>query len=249
MVAKLKFNSIIYVVVGFVMVLSGLYISKKLHYPHIHIFEHAFYKLFGVHKQRADEETEEFEHIKNPILRKEGDVYKPIPLRLAFVHGLIAGFGFGAFALIVYFVLAPSMPIYLGFMPGLLFGLGTMTMQVLAGTIFGAWLSKVKKLSLYGIQIVARGISSYVLTYGGAAFVIAGAVTMVFPSLWDYGIITGLKIHNLDVLGLPFFIVIFSVVVIGAVAYKINIDKALKMETQLKDTVDNKATKISTKTP
>jgi hypothetical protein len=242
------FNGIIYVIVGSVMTLSGLYISKRLRYPHIHIIEHAFYTLFGIHKHRNIEEKEEFEHLKNPILRKEDGIYKPIPMRLAFVHGLIAGFGFGAFALIVYFILAPSMPIYLGFMPGLLFGLGTMTMQVLAGTIFGAWLSKVKKLSLKGIQIVARGMSAYVLTYGGSAFVIAGIATIIFPSLWNYGIVTGLKVHNLDVLGLPFFIVIFSVVVIGAVAYKVNLDKAIKMEVNETDVIEEEKVKTPAKT-
>ena len=230
------FNSLIYVVVGTVMAISGLYVSKKLRYPHIHVIEHAFYSLFGIHKHRAIEEEEEFEHVKNPILRKDNGIYKPIPMRLAFVHGLIAGFGFGAFALIIYFVLAPSMPIYIGFMPGLLFGLGTMTMQVLAGTIFGLWLSKAKKLSLQGIQTVARGMSSYVLTYGGSAFVIAGIVTIIFPVLWNYGIDTGLKVHNLDVLGLPFFIVIFSVAVIGVIAYEINMHKAIELEKEERTT-------------
>ena len=230
------FNSLIYVVVGTVMAISGLYVSKKLRYPHIHVIEHAFYSLFGIHKHRATEEEEEFEHVKNPILRKDNGIYKPIPMRLAFVHGLIAGFGFGAFALIIYFVLAPSMPIYIGFMPGLLFGLGTMTMQVLAGTIFGLWLSKAKKLSLQGIQTVARGMSSYVLTYGGSAFVIAGIVTIIFPALWNYGIDTGLKVHNLDVLGLPFFIVVFSVAVIGIIAYEINMHKAIELEKEEKTT-------------
>lgn len=230
------FNSLIYVVVGTVMAISGLYVSKKLRYPHIHVIEHAFYSLFGIHKHRAIEEEEEFEHVKNPILRKDNGIYKPIPMRLAFVHGLIAGFGFGAFALIIYFVLAPSMPIYIGFMPGLLFGLGTMTMQVLAGTIFGLWLSKAKKLSLQGIQTVARGMSSYVLTYGGSAFVIAGIVTIIFPVLWSYGIDTGLKVHNLDVLGLPFFIVVFSVAVIGIIAYEINMHKAIELEKEEKTT-------------
>ncbi|MCW6169240.1 MAG: hypothetical protein LVQ96_07080 [Thermoplasmatales archaeon] len=234
------FNSLIYVIVGTVMAISGLYISKKLHYPHIHVIEHAFYSLFGIHKHRALEEEEEFEHIKNPILREDHGIYKPIPMKLAFVHGLIAGFGFGAFALIIYFVLAPSMPIYIGFMPGLLFGLGTMTMQVLAGTIFGMWLSKAKKLSLQGIQTVARGMSSYVLTYGGSAFVIAGIVTIIFPALWNYGIDTGLKVHNLDVLGLPFFIVVFSVAVIGVIAYEINMHKAIELEKEERITGANR---------
>ncbi|MGC8608307.1 MAG: hypothetical protein ACP5UV_00355 [Thermoplasmata archaeon] len=223
------FNGIIYIIVGSVMALSGFYIANRLKYPHIHFFEEKLYKIFGIHKGHEKKEKLELEHMVNPVMISDKGEYKPVPNKLAFVHGLIAGFGFGAFALIIYFVIAPEMPIYLGFLPGLMFGLGTMTMQVLAGTIFGMWLSKKKDLTIKGIAFVARGISSYVLSYGGIAFVVAGAVALAFPVIWDYNIFTGLKIHNLDALGLPFFIVVFVVVILGYVGYYVNLKKAKEM--------------------
>jgi len=42
-------------------------------------------------------------------------------------------------------------------------------------------------LTKNGIAFVAKSISRYVLTYGGIAFVIAGAGILVFPQLLDYG--------------------------------------------------------------
>lgn len=224
------FNSLIYVIVGAVMAISGLYIAKKLRYPHFHPLERGLYRLFGIHKYDHDKEQGEMEHMENPIMVRENGEYRPVPLRLAFVHGLIAGFGFGAFAIIIYFVLAPGMPVWLGFVPGLMFGLGTMTMQVMAGTFFGYWLSHKKKLSQKSIAYVARGISHFVLTYGGLAFLIAGLVTLAFPGLWNISIITGLHIHNLHSLGLPFFLVVTVVVVLGYVGYKINILRALNTQ-------------------
>ncbi len=223
------FNGLIYIIVGSVMALSGFYIANKLRYPHIHYFEEKLYGLFGIHKGHEEKEKMEMEHMANPVMVSENGQYKPVPNRLAFVHGLIAGFGFGAFALIIYFVIAPEMPVYLGFLPGLMFGLGTMTMQVLAGTMFGMWLSKKKDLTVKGIAYVARGISSYVLSYGGLAFVVAGVLAIAFPVVWNYNIITGIKIHNLDALGLPFFIVVFVVVILGYVGYRVNVKKAIRM--------------------
>lgn len=225
-----SFNSIMYVIVGAVMAISGMYIAKKLKYLHFHPLERGLYRLFGIHKNDHHKEQEELDHMANPIMIKENGEYRPIPLRLAFVHGLIAGFGFGAFALIIYFVLAPGMPVWLGFVPGLMFGLGTMTMQVLAGTFFGYWLSHKKNLSQKSMAYVARGISSFVLTYGGLAFLIAGLVTLALPGLWNIDIITGLHIHNLDSLGLPFFLVVTVVVVMGYLGYKINMSRAMNIQ-------------------
>ena len=224
------FNGLIYVVVGTVMALSGFYIANKLKYPHVHIIETSLYRLFGIHKGHMDKEEGEMHHTDNPVMRKENGVYKPIPMRLAFFHGLIAGFGFGAFAIIIYFVLAPSMPIYIGFLPGLMFGLGTMTMQVIAGMFFGNWLTRKKKLGQSGIAYVARGVSHFVLSYGGIAFVVAGISAIVYPSIWNYSIITGLHIHNLDALGLPFFLVVISVIILGYAGYKISLNRAVKMQ-------------------
>ena len=61
-----------------------------------------------------------------------------------------------------------TMPnVYIAFLPGLLFGLGTMTMQVILGTVFGTWMSRKKNLTKEGIEYVARSISRNTLFYGG----------------------------------------------------------------------------------
>ncbi|MHB8396780.1 MAG: hypothetical protein ACYDAZ_06160 [Thermoplasmataceae archaeon] len=223
------FDGIVYVAIGTVMALSGLYIAKKLRYPHVHQLERFLNRLLHIHHDHGDVEKEELEHEANPIIERSDGTYRAVPLRLAFFHGIIAGFGFGAFALIIYFVMAPQMPWYLGFMPGLLFGLGTMVMQVLAGSLFGKWLSSTKKLTMEGITMVGRGMSSYVLSYGGLAFVIGGFIAILYPPIWSYNLITPVNVHNLHALGLPFFMVVFSVVIIGFIGYRINVKKAMKM--------------------
>lgn len=216
-----------YIFVGIAMAAAGIYIASRGKYLHWHFIEHNLGRLVGLHKHNPEKEDLELKHEANPVFI--GDDMKPIPLRLAFVHGLIAGFGFGAFALIIYTVLAPSMPnLYWGFVPGLLFGLGTMTMQIAFGAGFGAWLSKSKKLTKNGIAFVAKSISRYVLTYGGIAFILAGAAILAFPQLLDYGINTGVHVHNLDDLGLGFFLVIFSVVIIGFLGYFSAMRKAVE---------------------
>ncbi|MCL4337834.1 MAG: hypothetical protein M1129_05965 [Candidatus Thermoplasmatota archaeon] len=210
-------DGISYIAVGIGMAFAGLYISRKGRVAHMHLLEKSLYKVFRIHRHKEHQEEGELSHMSNPVIDDEG---KPIPLKLAFVHGLIAGFGFGAFALILYTVLAPAMPSpWLGFLPGLLFGLGTMTMQVIMGAGFGTWLTKSKNLSAKGLQVVSRGITRYVLTYGGIAFLLAGFLVLAFPNLNSISIVTGIKIHNLDSLGIGFFLVVIAVVVIGLIGY------------------------------
>lgn len=222
-------EGIVYIVVGAVMALSGLYIMKKLKYPHFHLIEQKLGTLFKIHEKNSKQQEGEFRHEINPISNAD-EHFRPVPSKLAFFHGLIAGFGMGAFALIIYTVLAPSMPNpYLGFVPGLLFGLGTLTMQVIIGAGFGSWLTKIKRLKESGISFVSRGISSAVLTYGGLAFVIAGALAIIDPPIMDFGIITPIKIHNLHSLGMGFFLVIIAVVVVGYLGYRSSVKKAIKL--------------------
>lgn len=231
---------ITYIFVGIAMAAAGIYIASSGKYLHWHYLEHSLGRLAGLHRNNPEKEHAELEHEADPVF--VGDNMKPIPLKLALVHGLIAGFGFGAFALIIYTVLAPSMPsVYWGFAPGLLFGLGTMTMQVLFGAGFGAWLSRSKNLTKNGIAFVAKSISRYVLTYGGIAFVIAGAAILLYPQLLDYGIATGVHVHNLDNLGIGFFLVIFAVVIIGFLGYFSSIKKA----TELGYTKDKEPTQLA----
>lgn len=220
-------DGISYIFVGLAMALAGIYIMRRQRVAHYHGLEKSLYRLFGIHRHREDREEKELTHLSNPVIDETG---KPIPLKLAFVHGIIAGFGFGAFALIIYTVMAPAMPSpYFGFLPGLLFGLGTMTMQIVLGAGFGTWLTRAKNLTRKGIQAVSVGISSYVLTYGGFAFFVAGILLLMFPQINNYSIITGIKIHNLDSLGLGFFMVVIVVVIIGYMGYRKSIRRATEL--------------------
>ncbi len=220
---------ITYVAVGAAMFGAGVYIKNKKIYPHWHWLEERLSYITGIHKPGDNIQKKEMEHKLNPVM-ESGENLKPVPLKLAFAHGLIAGFGFGAFALILYTVIAPVMPnIWFGWIPGFLFGIGTMTMQVIFGSIFGAWLTKVKKLTIRGMQYLARYISSNVLYYGGLAFAVAGALILEFPQILSYGVITPIKVHNLHDLGVGFFIVIFVVVIIGIVSYIEGMKKVEKL--------------------
>lgn len=216
---------ITYVLVGIAMAAAGLYIASRGKYVHFHWIEENLGKLFHIHFNNGVQEAEEMQHEANPVIHN----LKPIPMKLAFAHGLIAGFGFGAFALIIYTVLAPAMPSpWLGFAPGFLFGLGTMTMQILFGMGFGKWMQAKKDLSKEGIAYVAKSVSRYVLTYGGYAFIIVGAAILAYPNLMNYGINTGIKVHNLDSLGVGFFLVVFSVIIIGYIGYRKSVKEAQK---------------------
>ena len=223
------YEGIIYIIVGSVMALSGLYIMRKLKYPHFHLIEEFLSHLFGIHKRGSRDQELEMQHKINPIDSEHHD-FRPVPLKLAFVHGLIAGFGFGAFALILFTVISPSMPnAYVAWLPGLLFGLGTMAMQVLFGAAFGTWITKVKRLSKDGLNYVSRGISSWVLAYGGLVFVAGGILSVIYPQILDYSITTPILVHNLHHLGIGFILVILSVVIIGIAGYENAVKKAVKL--------------------
>ncbi|MGC8630820.1 MAG: hypothetical protein ACP5T2_00075 [Thermoprotei archaeon] len=227
-----------YIMVGLAMALAGIYIAKKGKYFHWHYLEEHLGVILGIHKKGSEAQRRELAHEVNPatVVNDEVDT-KPVPVKLALIHGFIAGFGFGAFALIIYTVLAPMMPNpWFGFLPGMLFGLGTMTMQILFGMGFGAWLSSAKGLTQEGIAFVGKTITTYVLTYGGLAFIIGGAAILYYPWLLSWGITTGIHVHNLDNLGIGFFLVIITVVGIGIWAYEKAVSMAQKNPRFVKQT-------------
>jgi hypothetical protein len=163
---------------------------------------------------------------------KEHKVLEPrlVPLRLTFIHGLIAGFGFGAFALILYTAIVPAMPnIWVAWLPGFLFGIGTMAMQIIFGAAIGSWLRK-RKYSENQISYIARKTSGRMLAYGGLVFLAAGIILFFFPSLYNYNIITPLKVHNLHSLGVGFFLVVIVVGVISIPSYKLAVREAKQIK-------------------
>ncbi|BFH74622.1 hypothetical protein SJAV_25660 [Sulfurisphaera javensis] len=219
-----------YIFVGLAMTLAGIYIAKKGGYFHWHYLEKKLGEISGIHEKGSELQKLELEHKINPAYVNEKDITKPVPVKLAFIHGFIAGFGFGAFALIVYTVLAPVMPnAYLGWLPGALFGLGTLTAQVMFGTLFGTWLSRMKNLTMEGIAIVGKTITKTVLEYGGLAFIIGGIAILLYPPLLTYNIVTPIYVHNLHTLGIGFFLVILTVVIFGIYGYKQGVKLAIKL--------------------
>ncbi len=222
---------ITYVLVGIAMAAAGYYLSKRSVYFHWHFLERILGQLSGVHEKNSEQQKMEFEHKLNPLASTDSKPeLREVPLRLAFIHGLIAGFGFGAFALILVTVMVPAMPnAWLGWLPGALFGLGTMVMQIIFGAFFGTFLTKTKKLTKEGVAFVSKYISRSVLFYGGIAFVIAGLMVLAYPNVLNFSIQTGIKIHNLDSLDIGFFLVIFVVVVIGIAGYVRGVKLAEKL--------------------
>ena len=147
----------------------------------------------------------------------EPDLRDPRPWMPA-LHGFIAGWGVGAFATIIYTVLAPSMPsAVLGWLPGAVFGLGTMAVQVLVGTTIG-WLVRRAGAGPDAARAIGLVVAARTLGVGGAAFVAAGLFGLAFPRIAGAQIGTGLRIHNLDSLGLPILLVMVSVGLVGVVS-------------------------------
>lgn len=187
------FDGVIYIVVGIVMAAAGLYVIGRGALPHLH--------LPGSHDPAAEA--------------------KPRELRpwMPAVHGFIAGWGLDAFSAIIYTTLAPAMPsAATGWLPGLFFGLGTLIVQAMAGAAFGLWAAH-RKLPGEAIRDIALRTAARTLTWGGIAFTIFGVVALVFPDIADFGIGTRLHVHNLDSVGLPFLLVIFSVVGVGVTTF------------------------------
>lgn len=177
---------VIYGVVGLVMAASGFWILRRGRSLHLFSF-------------------------LERLLPQSQDSIRYLPL----LHGFVAGWGTGAFALIVYTVLAPAMKSpYIAFLPGLLFGLGTMVSQMLLGGWFGHWM-ETRHLNEQARQYVARVISGKTLLWGGIAFLIAAGLGVGFPRLASLTIETPIRVHNLHHLGIGF---VLAVVVLFSIA-------------------------------
>ncbi len=223
-------NGAIYLIVGAVMALSGMYILKKGKYLHIHaissFFENLNHKIFhkAEYKNSHVNAMEEHDAFKEHDLL--ADSTKPIPLKLTVVHGLIAGFGFGAFALILYTIISPSMPnAYVAWVPGALFGIGTMIMQILFGALIGEWLQH-KDYTQTQITFISRTTSGNMLAYGGLAFVIGGIFLLTLPNIAGFSIGTGLGIPNLDSINIGLVLVLCTVVIVAIPSYLHALGKA-----------------------
>jgi hypothetical protein len=197
---KYNLDGPVYIIVGLVMAIAGSYVLKG-RYIHLPIDV-----LLGGKEH----------HSSNASRIPLHEVHeKDIPLKMTVVHGLIAGFGFGAYATVITFVLAPMVPslIYAP-LPGVMFGIGTMLMQIMFGAVF-ANILKAKKLSESDIKVVARRSAGRTLYYGGAAFSLIGIFVILFPSLDTFAISTGIAVPNLNAFDIGLFLVLIVVGIIG----------------------------------
>ncbi|MCL5983993.1 MAG: hypothetical protein M1143_00245 [Candidatus Thermoplasmatota archaeon] len=190
----------VYVLVGVVMFMAGSYILKGryLHLP--------FDVLFGGKGHHTDEAQR---------LPTEEVHPRPTSLRMALGHGFVAGWGFGGFATILVFFLAPQVgSVFLAPLVGLMFGIGTMLMQILTGAIF-ANLIRRGRMTLEQVKFIGQKTAGRTLYWGGLAFAVLGAVIILLPQIDAVGISTGNPVPNLDFLGIAFIMVVFVVGFIG----------------------------------
>lgn len=190
-----RFDGVIYIVVGVIMAAAGFYITGSGSLPHLHL--PGFGRLPHAH----------------PHAPRELKPWMPA------VHGFIAGWGLDAFSAIIYTTLAPAMPsAALGWLPGLCFGVGTLIVQAAAGAAFGLWAAR-RSLPGEAIREIALVTAARTLSWGGIAFTLFGGFTLIFPRAADFAVPTSLHIHNLDTLGLPFLLVVFTVLGVGVTTF------------------------------
>jgi len=160
-------NGIVYFVVGLAMSAAGAIVLRKNRYPHIHVGVHW-------HEMPAAEDRKKEDNQETAVLASAP------PARWTLVHGFIAGFGFGGFSLFVNTVAAPAMPgPWLGFLPGLLFGLGTMIVLALIGGLFGTFLQHSSFLTAREIKRLGAQTGGRTLFFGGLLFGVAGVSTLL----------------------------------------------------------------------
>ena len=194
--ANPTWNALVYVVVGAVMVLAAFYVLRFRCALHLHLWPPS---VGGCHRPSHADTAEWAGRIPSPAM--------------AAVHGFVAGWGLGAFALIMATVLAPAMPsAALGWVPGAAFGLGTTAVLVLVGAVIGS-LIRHQRLPERLAQRVAQEGAGWTLLVGGALFVIAGAAGLAVPSIMTAGISTGIHVHNLDQINVGTLLVGLVVVV------------------------------------
>ncbi len=168
-------NGIVYFIVGAIMSIAGVLVLRKNRYIHLH--------LLGHHHDEAREMGTTFSIFGHQHREERLPDGTAPPSGWALVHGFIAGFGFGGFSLFINTVAAPAMPsAWLGFLPGLLFGLGTMLMLIGVGYVFGASLRWTKQLTQPEIKRVGAQTGGRTLFFGGLLFAAFGIATLL---KWD----------------------------------------------------------------
>ena len=165
-------NGIVYITVGLAMSAAGAIVLRHNRYPHLH--------LLGHHHEEAREMGTSIAVLSKHHNESIVPTSAPPPARWTIIHGFIAGFGFGGFSLFVNTVAAPAMRSpWLGFVPGLVFGLGTMIMLVVIGYLFGASMRWTHLLSEQEIKRIGAQTGGRTLFFGGLLFGVFGVVTLL----------------------------------------------------------------------
>ena len=186
----------VYLVVGALMAAAGVVIVRRRRTVHLHL------PRLRSHPTDDDSAAQHL-HLDDP---------RPW---MPAVHGFVAGWGFGAFAIIVYTVLAPAEHSAVwGWVPGACFGLGTTAVQILAASLFGL-VASWRGLDPEAIRRLALRTAGNTLTWGGVAFVAGGTFGLLFPDVAGLSLATGVHVHNLAHLGIALVLVTITVVGVG----------------------------------
>lgn len=165
-------NGIVYMIVGLAMSIAGAIVTRRNRYVHLHLLGHH-------HEEHQEMETTSQVFSKDHAELAQAQT-SSTPVRWTIVHGFIAGFGIGGFSLFINTVAAPAMTSpWLGFLPGLLFGLGTTLMLVLIGTLFGASLRWTHRLTEAEVKKIGAQTGGRTLFFGGLLFIVAGVITLL----------------------------------------------------------------------
>ena len=170
-------NGVVYMVVGLTMSVAGALLLRRGRYVHVHFLGHHHDDLRDL---SSPAETIGPHH--HPAQRDEATGTTPVHWTI--VHGFIAGFGFGGFAAFVNTVAAPAMgSAWLGFLPGLLFGLGTMVTLVAVSFVVGASLRWTHLLTEGELKAIGGRTGGRSLFFGGFLFAAAGGIATLLG--WD----------------------------------------------------------------
>jgi sulfite exporter TauE/SafE len=153
-------NGVVYILVGIAMWIAGAILITRGANQHSH--------LMG----SADAEIHE-------VLGK-APAARAIPVHWTLIHGFIAGFGFEGLFLSVITVCLPHMSnAWMGILPGVMFGLGTMVVLLAMGMLFGSFLRWARGLSEAQVAQIGADTGARTLFWGGILFVIFGVFSLV----------------------------------------------------------------------
>jgi hypothetical protein len=158
-----RINAVVYIIVGMAMCVAGAVVLKKNRYLHLHV------------AARLNETTD------GGFGKMSGTPGSgPLPVHWTLIHGFIAGFGFGGFSFFVNAVAAPAMKNpWLGFLPGLSFGIGTMITIIVVSALFGASLRWTHRLTEDEVKKIGTQTGGRTLFFGGLLFAVAGIALLL----------------------------------------------------------------------